>query len=452
MDTLALLCTLHADGPASLQRLRAADLCSIDDVLGCSVETTADVLGLSMAQARRFHREARMLAMRMHTEGLDREERMYPGATDMGTTVAQPAPGMAAATQSTPVMPATPTPSDRPYPHGDSDDIRKKPDIAAILAPVLKQWEHEDAKTSATESLQPAVTPLPATETTPPGADELECVDDQLREALRVAGYATLAALADVDPLELSRAMGRTYSEACRLRFLAQRAIEEGAATEVPATPPTDMPPTGMFGMQGTDTPDTPDTPETTDTPPTEPVDTLMTEMFGMPRPDTPDMPPTEMFGMPRPDTPDTPDTPPTEMYGMPRPEMPGTPPTDMFGMPITEPTDTSTTEPTETSDTSTIDMFGMLPTETSDTLMVEHGSTFEVTDPPDTPSHETSQEFSGGDDYAKAEAERILAELAENEDSETDRFSPAPPERKYPEDPPAESCAEEEGPGGPFA
>ena len=47
MDTLALLCTLHADGPASIQRLRAADLSSIDDVLGCSVETTAEVLGLS---------------------------------------------------------------------------------------------------------------------------------------------------------------------------------------------------------------------------------------------------------------------------------------------------------------------------------------------------------------------------------------------------------------------
>ena len=69
MDTLALLCTLHADGPASIQRLRAADLSSIDDVLGCSVETTAEVLGLSMAQGRRFHREARMLTMRTQGEG-----------------------------------------------------------------------------------------------------------------------------------------------------------------------------------------------------------------------------------------------------------------------------------------------------------------------------------------------------------------------------------------------
>ena len=60
MDTLALLCTLHADGPASLQRLRAAELSSIDDILGCSVEMTADVLGLSMAQARRFHRRSSM--------------------------------------------------------------------------------------------------------------------------------------------------------------------------------------------------------------------------------------------------------------------------------------------------------------------------------------------------------------------------------------------------------
>ncbi len=35
MDTLALLCTLHADGPASLRRLREAELNTIDEVLGC---------------------------------------------------------------------------------------------------------------------------------------------------------------------------------------------------------------------------------------------------------------------------------------------------------------------------------------------------------------------------------------------------------------------------------
>ena len=146
MDTLALLCTLHADGPASLQRLRAAELSSIGDVLGCSVETTADVLGLSMAQARRFHREARMLAMRMQTEGLDREERMYPGSAGIETSFNPPA------AQITPTQPAsTAMAMTQPEPGGArADDMGGKTDIAAILAPVMERWEEEDSKAAAT--------------------------------------------------------------------------------------------------------------------------------------------------------------------------------------------------------------------------------------------------------------------------------------------------------------
>ena len=130
MDTLALLCTLHADGPASLKRLREAELNTIDEVLGCSVETTAEVLGLSMAQARRFHREARMLAMRMNTEGLDREERMHPSSSSSGGTT-QPMPDAAT---------AQPEPTS-----AEAEGLRKKPVIAAILAPVMERWDQEEA-------------------------------------------------------------------------------------------------------------------------------------------------------------------------------------------------------------------------------------------------------------------------------------------------------------------
>jgi len=231
MDTLALLCTLHADGPASLQRLRAAELSSIDDVLGCSVETTADILGLSMAQARRFHREARMLAMRMHTEGLDREERMYPGAEAMEAPPMQSAGQVEAPTQ--PVLLASTSETStvaEPEPRGEgADELREKPNMAAILAPVIERWEEEDSK-AAVEAEEPSMPPQSAnatgTQLTP---DVLDGVDQPLRDALRAAGYGTLTALAEVEPLELSRTTGRTYSEACRVRFLARRALDEGA-------------------------------------------------------------------------------------------------------------------------------------------------------------------------------------------------------------------------------
>jgi hypothetical protein len=50
------------------------------------------------------------------------------------------------------------------------------------------------------------------------------------------------------------------------------------------------------------------------------------------------------------------------------------------------------------------------------------------------------------------AETERILRELAGNLEQEPERFSPASPEREYPQDPPLPESNLEEGPGGPFA
>ena len=298
-----------------------------------------------------------MLAMRMQTEGLDTEERMYPGTTGMDVAMTRTSPEMTAAIQSTPTTPTTPTPTtppptDAPSQEDEMGDMRKKPNIAAILAPVIEQWECEETKTSTTEPEQSPTPPRSDVETTSLGADVLDGVDDQLREALRAAGYATLTALAEVEPLELSRATGRTYSEACRVRFLAKRAMECGNATEEPDMPMTEEP-------------------------------------------------------------------------GMPMTEAISTPMTEEPGMPMTEATSTP---------------------------MTETPSTFEVTESPETPNWETPEESTTTDCNARAEAERILAELTGNADPATDRLSAAPPERQYPQDPPEETCDEEEGPGGPFA
>ena len=170
-----------------------------------------------MAQARRFHREARMLAMRMNTEGLDREERMHPSSSSSGAT-AQP-------------MPAAATPQPEPT-SAEAEGLRKKPDIAAILAPVMERWDQEEAAAERAATTAESVPQAPTTERT---SDVLEGVDQQFQDALRAAGYATLNSLVEVEPLVLSRATGRTYSEACRVSFLAKRALdsEGGAPVEV---------------------------------------------------------------------------------------------------------------------------------------------------------------------------------------------------------------------------
>lgn len=391
MDTLALLCTLHADGPASMRRLRDAELCSMDEVLGCSVETTADVLGLSMAQARRFQREARMLSMRMGSEGLDREEAMFPGTMTsgvpgtMGSELAGMREMMARAMERTAAggtatqTPAETTPSTPPEPvmgaavvtvqgptfsspetaapaapgapvasaataaspqtavrtHDGAAELRSKPDIAAILAPVLKQWEAADA---AEEELACAPMERVGAMDSAEGFD-LDGVDERLKMALRAAGYATLSALADAEPLELSRATGRTYSEACRVRFLAQRAIQAGARGAATCV-------------------------QETETVAAEVVEPAVLEMATAP-------------------------------------------------------------------------------------------STSEMSDPAESTCAEAPAipgDAPGPSAAAMAETERILRELAGNLEQEPERFSPASPEREYPQDPPLPESNLEEGPGGPFA
>jgi hypothetical protein len=74
MDEIALLCNLHADGPTTLRVLRRAGLRTLPQVSTVDVRKLADTLGVSPSFARRFAREARLLAGRMGAEGLDVEE------------------------------------------------------------------------------------------------------------------------------------------------------------------------------------------------------------------------------------------------------------------------------------------------------------------------------------------------------------------------------------------
>lgn len=74
MDTLALLCNLLAEGPATLRVLHREGVKTLSDVETQRIEHLADLLGSSPAGARRFAGEARMLAVRMGTTPLEREQ------------------------------------------------------------------------------------------------------------------------------------------------------------------------------------------------------------------------------------------------------------------------------------------------------------------------------------------------------------------------------------------
>ncbi|MBL6755908.1 MAG: hypothetical protein ISQ11_05830 [Planctomycetes bacterium] len=74
MDALALLCTLHADGPSSLKRLRSRGCGDLSALLSRTPDTVAEDLSIERPAARRLIREARLLADRVGITALEVEE------------------------------------------------------------------------------------------------------------------------------------------------------------------------------------------------------------------------------------------------------------------------------------------------------------------------------------------------------------------------------------------
>ncbi len=74
MDALALLCTLHADGPSSLKRLRSRGCADLSTLLSRTPDAVAEDLSIERPAARRLIREARLLADRVGISALEVEE------------------------------------------------------------------------------------------------------------------------------------------------------------------------------------------------------------------------------------------------------------------------------------------------------------------------------------------------------------------------------------------
>lgn len=190
MDALALLCTLHGDGPATLKRLRRAGCATLEDVDRRDPEELAGLLEVTDSVARRFGREARHLVQRMEGQALDREESGEPG----------------------PIATA-PGPSNL-----DRND-------RAILSSVLDRWREQDSRELVLPA-EPIVAedePEVAARAIAPGA--VDGLDAELSRALAAEGIGTLEELADADGLLLATAIGQPFSTVRRIQFLGQRAM-----------------------------------------------------------------------------------------------------------------------------------------------------------------------------------------------------------------------------------
>jgi hypothetical protein len=215
MDALALLCNLHADGPATLQRLRRVGCESLTDLASLDPVELARCLDGEERTLRRFLAEARTLAARLAED------------PSFGEARAAPAPAQGEARAS----------------HGD-------PPVLAGVERVLDAWKELDLASPPDEPGEYVLPrPLAAAEEPSLAGLSLEGLTSAMVGALASAGIRSPRDLAEAPAIELARITGLPFTRVKRLQFLARRGdVASQSASPAPSPAreePGEPPPRG---------------------------------------------------------------------------------------------------------------------------------------------------------------------------------------------------------------
>jgi hypothetical protein len=252
MDAMALLCTLHADGPATLKRLRQAGCGSIESVKELEPDRLAELIGTTPAGARRFLREAAHLTVRLDLGFLERES---GGSVARAADLTVPDATLADAPAAREVRTTLGHRDQRiveqvleswrrrdreehPRSHEPAAESRSRESAPATLAESRAVHEAGAADDGIAEAARAVHPDELASRTTSPGsAREPGCareidlrpgaidgLDQDTCLKLRGQGIHDVESLARIDPLALSRSIGIGYTRLSRLRTLARRA------------------------------------------------------------------------------------------------------------------------------------------------------------------------------------------------------------------------------------
>ncbi len=270
MDALALLCTLHADGPSSLKRLRSRGCGDLSALLSRTPDTVAEDLSIERPAARRLIREARLLADRVGITALEVEEAPPTAAPAPPTrALVQEAPAPTAPeggldsvdralveriTRPAPTRPEAPGdepdgvgPAEGPLEGttpGDSAATEPRDEVTASLpgwmeGPAVSladdPFSIPDEDFSAPETPEPVAPDAEATSAAPPAVDhhevEEEAAPPSTPEAQLAPDPILAQAPAEPDPVSLAiPAVGE-------LAAAIERALPEPTVGEETATP-----------------------------------------------------------------------------------------------------------------------------------------------------------------------------------------------------------------------
>lgn len=210
MDSLALLCTLHAAGPATRSRLAAAGVLRLEDLAGLDVARLAEAAGVSLSHAARLQREARELAGRGALEpALDARDAPDAAAPREGAELT-PQEGAEPALRGAGGAGPAKLASARGDASWSSSPVHRRPSVPG-------EPERE---------LAPAPAPDPSPVLAPDLVDEL---DASLVADLARAGVRTLRDLAEAGDLALARRLGQPFTRVLELSLAARRALDAGA-------------------------------------------------------------------------------------------------------------------------------------------------------------------------------------------------------------------------------
>lgn len=247
MDTLALLCNLHADGPATLLRLRRSGCESLGALRRLDSARLAQTLAWSERAAERFLREATLLHERVDGGGVEGEVEPALEETEIGAnleeepaledTLLEELDGEAAESEAE---------SEEPLAAEHEEDPGQAPAAPAAperLQAVLGAWRELDR-------VAPPGDPEAFLIPRPPAPPDLEldraglgALTPALASRLAQLEVRTVRQLLAARDLELARALPLPYTRLLHLRHQAERALEGLAASAVPVA----APPPGEF-------------------------------------------------------------------------------------------------------------------------------------------------------------------------------------------------------------
>jgi hypothetical protein len=234
MDTLALLCNLHAEGPATLQRLRRSGCESLAGLLPLSATDLAGLLDWPTQRAERFLREAALLFERLDDAPRSRPE-LEEDEPDANAELDEVEEEDESEDED----------EDEQEEELDAEEelLEEAAEDAAGFAPpservaaVLGAWRELDRvapPSEPTDYVVPRPPPLPDRRL----AESALELEPALVARLASHGVLTLRQLVSAEDASLARALGLGFTRLKHLQFLAGRELVQVERTPV-APPP----------------------------------------------------------------------------------------------------------------------------------------------------------------------------------------------------------------------